>query len=566
MRLIRGFLPWLVAMAATVFAVVVIANTVDAATLQLALQATVANLPATTAALLAFAAAFLVRSWAWVRVLPALPFWQSWAAINVSLAANHVLPLRLGEPFRVLSAVRRSDVGFAAATATTLTLRTGDFLGLLAIVTVMTSATIGAGQISFLDSPWLRVLTIALGVGLAIGLWWSVRLRSQGSVRLPGPLVIGATLVAWFLESALLFVVANGAGVTVTYPQAVIVSSAAVAAQILAITPGGIGTYEAGAVAAFVVMGVDPGVGVAIALVTHGLKTVYALLAGGVALVWPHPGLIGRLRLPRQHPDLGPPIAVGDNHSLSPQSPVVLFLPAFNETASVADVVARAPAVAAGHPVIVMVIDDGSCDNTAAVAEQAGAVVVRHERNLGLGAAVRTGLACAAELQPAAVAFCDADGEYAPEELERLVTPVLLGKADYLIGSRFTGTIEHMRPHRRFGNQVLTVWMRFITHAPITDGQSGYRVISNRAAAGPQISYDFNYAQVLTIDMIDKGYGYRELPITYSFRTTGDSFVKLAPYLRRVIPGVHRRLNENQIRPTADESSANKRPDLVLTD
>ena len=144
---------------------------------------------------------------------------------------------------------------------------------------------------------------------------------------------------------------------------------------------------------------------------------------------------------------------------------------------------------------------------------------------------------------PVAVAFCDADEEYPPEELENLVTPILEGEADYVVGSRFLGTIEHMRPHRRLGNIVLTKLVAFLSRTPVTDGQSGYRAFSPEAASSAEIIHDFNYAQVITLDLIAKGFRYQEVGITYRFRTSGKSFIKLGPYLRRVVPAVARELN-----------------------
>ena len=221
-------------------------------------------------------------------------------------------------------------------------------------------------------------------------------------------------------------------------------------------------------------------------------------------------------------------------------SPVVLFLPAHDEEPTVGTVVARAPAAVRGHPVVVVVVDDGSTDGTARAAAAAGAQVRSHGANRGLGAAVRTGLALGAELDAVAVAFCDADGEYAPEELERLVGPVLDGRADYVVGSRFTGSIGRMLPHRRLGNRLLTLGLRVVARQPITDGQSGYRALSARAAATCQIAHDYNYAQVLTLDVLARGFRYEEVPITYSFRHGGRSFVRLGRYLGAVVPAVWR--------------------------
>ncbi len=222
-------------------------------------------------------------------------------------------------------------------------------------------------------------------------------------------------------------------------------------------------------------------------------------------------------------------------------APVVLFLPAHNEAETVAAVVARVPQQVAGHPVLCLVINDGSSDDTARVADDAGAEVTSFDRNRGLGATVRTGLAAGVAMGAAAVAFCDADGEYAPEELERLVAPILAGTADYVVGSRFAeGRPKLMLWRRSVGNRVLTTWVRRLTRLPVTDGQSGYRALSPAAAAAAEVIHDYNYAQVLTLDLVAKGFRYAEVPISYRFRSTGRSFVQLRPYLRQVIPAVRR--------------------------
>jgi len=223
-------------------------------------------------------------------------------------------------------------------------------------------------------------------------------------------------------------------------------------------------------------------------------------------------------------------------HEAVGNGPVFLVLPARDEEATVADVVRRVPVAVAGRPVRGLVVDDGSTDRTAALARAAGAEVVATGDRRGLGAAVRLGLAEAVRRGAAVVAFCDADGEYAPEELARVVAPILAGQADYVVGSRFRGEIGHMLRRRRLGNWVLTAALAWVARQPVTDGQSGYRALSAAAAHEAEIAHDYNYAQVLTLDLLAKGHRYAEVPISYSFRRQGRSFVHLGPYLRRVVP------------------------------
>lgn len=220
--------------------------------------------------------------------------------------------------------------------------------------------------------------------------------------------------------------------------------------------------------------------------------------------------------------------------------PVVLILPARDEAATIGDVIARAPATVEGCPVEVIVVDDGSRDATAAIARALGALVVAHGSGRGLGAAIRTGLAAASARGPAAVAFCDADGEYSPEELARMVAPILAQRADYVVGSRFAGHIERMRCWRRFGNLVLTRALRAWSGTRLTDGQSGFRALSAPAAHAARIPHDYNYAQVLTCDLLAQGFRYAEVPISYSLRRHGRSFVRPGRYLCRVLPALWR--------------------------
>ena len=541
-------------------------------------------------ALSAFAAAFMMRAMAWRRVLPSLSFGHSLAGIHLALGGNHVLPLRLGEALRVVSVVRRTPVSTDAAVASSLTLRTADTLALLgwglAVSPVVLVAIMGT-------AGWLLI-----GAGVAViaaGLvWWWLRASVSGrsDVRPPGLAALGLSALAWPAEAVLVHEAAHWAGLEISAAEAIGGTALSVIAQIVAIAPGGFGTYEAAAVAAYVAFGYDPAAALVAALTAHALKTAYSVVAGGVAAAVPAPGVMsarsragpaeaeadlpaGTAREPVSHRrweyvrraqgetvgqaqyDSTHSTTAIPTSSTGERPLVVLFMPAFNEEASVGNCVRRAPASVLGCDVEVLVVDDGSADATAERARAAGATVISLAANQGLGNAVRVGLAAGVERGAAAVVFCDADGEYAPEELPALVGPILAGTADYVVGSRFGGQIDVMRPHRRFGNVVLTLALSAVARRRISDGQSGYRALSLDAARHAEIIHDFNYAQVLTLDLLDKGYRYAEVPISYRFRTTGDSFIKLGRYLRHVVPAVARELTAGR-RTAVSESSLDR--------
>ena len=513
-------------------AVFVVVPSVDGAAFREAAQQAADQPAGVIGALAAFGIAFVLRAIAWQRVLPELPFGQALAAIHLSLGANHVLPFRLGEPLRVISVVRRHRVGIEAATVSTITLRSADMLAVVGLgALVAPSAFFGLVGIA----GWL-LLGLVVVVAFVGWRWLSKVAQRRPDVVRPGAVALGLSAVAWIAESILVRQVATWVGINLSWSEAVLVTTVAVAAQIAAIAPGGFGTYEAAAVAAYVVLGYDAEAALIAALGAHALKTAYSLLVGVIAAFAPAPSLIGRLRLNKGEQKL-------ISGAVPPDAPVVLFMPAYNEEEAVSGCIDRVPEEVHGRRVELVIVDDGSADDTVRCAQQSGAEVVQLGQNQGLGAAVRVGLRIGVERNAAAVVFCDADGEYPPEELANVVAPILDGEADYVIGSRFLGRIDHMRPHRRFGNHVLTRALQLVARQRITDGQSGYRALSFEAARSSEIIHDFNYAQVLTLDLLAKGFRYQEVPISYHFRTTGESFIKLGRYLRNVVPAVYREIN-----------------------
>ena len=527
---------WWIGIGVGAAALFLMVRAVDAAVLKTTWNSMTSAPGAAAVILLFYALAFVIRALLWTRILPKLPLSHALGAIHVSLGGNHVLPLRLGEALRVTSVVRRCRIPLAAAGASTVMLRAADIVAVVGL-----AAVVGPQVVTGLVGAWAWVLLVPAAALWAGGLWWLRRVDTDNGIRLGrsvATVAAGATL-AWVLESAVIWQTSKWAGIPLSPLDAILVTAVTIAAQVVAVAPAGLGTYEAAATAGLVALGAPAGAALAAALTAHALKTAYALVTGAVALFVPAPGAFGRLRLAGAA-EADPP---SQPTSIAAGAPILLFLPAHNEEASVGGLVGRAPSSVLGHPVHVLVVDDGSTDDTALEARAAGAEVISFPENRGLGAAVRVGLAEGVHRGAAAVAFCDADGEYAPEELDDLVRPVLEGKADYVVGSRFEGTIGRMHPHRRLGNVVLTRLLAIIARRPISDGQSGYRAFSPAAAADAEIIHDFNYAQILTLDLLAKGYRYHEVPISYRFREHGKSFVRLGTYLRRVLPAVYRELN-----------------------
>jgi hypothetical protein len=221
------------------------------------------------------------------------------------------------------------------------------------------------------------------------------------------------------------------------------------------------------------------------------------------------------------------------------ERPLVYVIPAYNEAESLPEVLSAIARTAPESRVVV--VDDGSRDATADVAAAYGATVVRHERNRGLGAALRTGLAVARDLDAGAAVYLDADAEYDATETERLLAPIRRGEADYVLGSRFKGSVEGMTFSRRIANRGFSLLLSLLCGRWVSDGQTGFRAFSRRALDVAEIVHDYNYAQVLTLDLLHKGMQMREVPVSYRRRRRGRSFIS-GQYLWRVPVGIAREM------------------------
>ena len=159
---------------------------------------------------------------------------------------------------------------------------------------------------------------------------------------------------------------------------------------------------------------------------------------------------------------------------------VAVIVPSYNEERFIGSMVLKLKL----YPVTVIVVDDGSSDATAAIAEAAGATVIRHERNLGKGEALNTGIRKARFLQPDVVVTIDGDGQHLPDQLPTLIGPVLEGRADIVIGSRYLRPTSQVPRHRVIGHWFFNRLTRAASGVPVTDSQSGYRAFSPRGIQG----------------------------------------------------------------------------------
>ena len=170
----------------------------------------------------------------------------------------------------------------------------------------------------------------------------------------------------------------------------------------------------------------------------------------------------------------------------------------------------------------VIVVDDGSKDRTSQEAEKAGASVLRHIINRGQGAALQTGISAALERGAEVVVTFDADGQHHAKDIKALVRPIIEGKADVVLGSRFLRNTTNAPVLRRVILKAGALSMRLFYGLSLTDSHNGFRALSRKAATKIRIKSDgMEHASEIIEQIADHHLRYKEVPntITYSEET-----------------------------------------------
>ncbi|MBW1993277.1 MAG: DUF2304 family protein [Deltaproteobacteria bacterium] len=204
--------------------------------------------------------------------------------------------------------------------------------------------------------------------------------------------------------------------------------------------------------------------------------------------------------------------------------PVMVVIPAYNEADNLRELLPKMPKQIEGIEIGILVIDDGSDDETASVATEAQNVnVARNPINRGGGAALRLGYDI---LKKAGTRICvtmDADGQHKPEEIKKLVLPLFHDQYDFVIGSRILGKREKDNLLRFFGVYAFGKIVSLLLGKKITDPSSGFRAFRMEAMASINLYEDQYHTSELIIEAVKKGLRIGELPITILKRKHGKS-------------------------------------------
>ncbi|CAG1064641.1 Polyprenol monophosphomannose synthase [uncultured bacterium] len=204
---------------------------------------------------------------------------------------------------------------------------------------------------------------------------------------------------------------------------------------------------------------------------------------------------------------------------------LLIIIPAFNEEATIAGVIAsiRRHMPAAD----IVVVNDGSRDRTAERASSGGAVVLSHLYNMGIGATMQTGYKYARSKGYSIAVQVDADGQHPADQIERLVKPVLEGKADIVVGSRFLGEGDY-RPSiaRSAGMAIFSKLVSIIIKEKVTDTTSGFRAAGKNCIDYFASRYPDDYPEVEALVLLHKkGFSIMEVPVSMAERAGGRSSI-----------------------------------------
>lgn len=218
--------------------------------------------------------------------------------------------------------------------------------------------------------------------------------------------------------------------------------------------------------------------------------------------------------MPEQEHALAPQPALGA--AQNSQARLLVILPALNEEATIQAVLARVPRQLAGIGSIeILVVDDGSSDATVALSLASGASVISHGKNRGVGAAMQTGLDEAIRRQVDFAVNVDSDGQFAPEDIPKLLEPLIAGQADFATASRFKdrNLVPVMPLVKRIGNWGMAQMVSYIVGQKLADVSCGYRAYTRETLLHLVLSGSFTYTQEMLLVLGQKGMRMLEVPM-----------------------------------------------------
>jgi glycosyltransferase involved in cell wall biosynthesis len=228
---------------------------------------------------------------------------------------------------------------------------------------------------------------------------------------------------------------------------------------------------------------------------------------------------------------------------------LLIYMPALNEQETIASVLKSIPdSFKEFKHVELLVVNDGSTDNTEIEAKSSGATVLNHNKNRGVGEAFQTAINYALKINAHVLVSIDADGQFDVNQIPEMINPILTGKADFSIGVRFkNGKPNNMPIIKYWGNKQVNKIVSFVSNNKIYDASCGFRAYSNNCLLSLNLHGSFTYTHETILDLLDKGYKVEQIPVkvkyfehrvsrvannlfNYTFKTSAIIFKSLKDY------------------------------------
>ena len=209
--------------------------------------------------------------------------------------------------------------------------------------------------------------------------------------------------------------------------------------------------------------------------------------------------------------------------SAADKGKLLVVIPAYNEEEAILGVLTRLPKELMGYEVEELVVVDGATDATEAIVIKNNFKVASHIVNCGGGDALRTGFEIACAKAADIVVNMDADGQHQPEEIERLIAPIVKNEADFVVGSRFLGHYEERGSIRHVGIVLFSWLVSRLTRARVTDCTNGFRALRVSNLERLRLQEEQFHTTELIIEALKRKLRYKEVPVSVLRRMEGES-------------------------------------------
>ncbi len=194
---------------------------------------------------------------------------------------------------------------------------------------------------------------------------------------------------------------------------------------------------------------------------------------------------------------------------------LLVIIPAYNEEKTIQDVISKIPKQINGiNKINCLVIDDGSTDNTAQIAKNCGAIVIKHHKNEGVGTVLSNGFKYALKNKYDIITNIDADNQFNPKEIKELITPIIEKKADFVVGNRFkNGKPKNMSTIKYWGNNLMSRLISNLIGENFQDVSCGFRAYNKKALLHLNLFGRFTYTQEMFLNLKFKNLNIKQIPI-----------------------------------------------------